>query len=444
MASDSSGEESAYSDCRSSSRQSRRQHRQQSMPEMLEKAQSRSTKRAAPGRSSRSPPDAAPPAAKRAAAVAGPLSADEAAPSPASGAGPSPADGAAPAPAPDAVELSASALAAIQLLIDAGNGRVISAFDAKIDVLERRIAILEGECFDKDEEIRCLKDKLTRQDSAIEELRQRVEGIDANRRLSSLILTCDDFVASSQSENIEDKITQAINKRLSGIQMTTDDIQAAHRLQGRNKVIVRFVRRGLRDAVYDSRFQLFGSAAGRGQRGGAPLYITESLTPGNRLIYSALLDARRSENGGKIASVFTRRGQVYCRTEKGGSNIHVPDWERLQRLLGGPARPPPSSERLAGSSAGRGGTAPSSRPPLLGNGPAPSSAPAARPGSERRAGPGSGPGGATVAERQRPHQMVAAQPESAPPVPASAPVAPSESEEAGVNHARVSALGGAG
>ena len=205
----------------------------------------------------------------------------------------------------------------------------------------------------------------------MEDLYQRVENMDANRRLSSLILTCEEFVACPE-EDIENKVTEVINSRLPKIQMTVSDIQAAHKLQGKNKVIVKFMKRRLRDAVYDSRFELFSGGAGQRQRrsGVAPLYLTKSLTPGNRLLYTALLDARREENGAKIASVFTRRGQVMCRTEKGGTNIRVPDWERLQLLLEGVARGPPPAGRPA-VTPNRGGGRPPARLTGPGRDPAP-------------------------------------------------------------------------
>ena len=344
MATDSSGEDTAYADCTSSGvdtgvKGGRR--RQFSVPEMLQRAGTRKAKRQAPGRGSRSPPDAAPPAAKRAAAT---------------GTAEPPA---AAAPVPAAVELSAGALASIQLLIDAGNARVISAIDAKIDILERRVSILEGECMDKDEEIRKLHDRLEQQGRAFEDLQLRVESMDANRRLSSLILACDDFVECAD-EDMEKKVTEVVNKRFPRIQMTEADIQAAHRLQGKNKVIVRFVKRRLRDNIYDSRFELFSGIHGQRRRDMAPLFLTESLTPGNRLLYTALLDARKPENGGRVASVFTRRGQVLCRTEKGGSNIRVPDWERLQQILERPARDSPPAGRLPAARGRGGGRPPSS------------------------------------------------------------------------------------
>ena len=416
MAADSSEEESTFTDCASSGVDRGRgggRRRQCSVPEMLTRAGTRQSKRTAPGRGSRSPPDPTAPAAKRT-AVPEPSAA--------------PAGSAArPAPPPATVELSAAALTAIQQLIDAGNARVISAFNERIDVLERRVSILESECFDKDQIIHGLKDRLECQGRVIDDLQQRVEGMDANRRLSSLILACDDFVASSPGENIEERAVQVITKRLPSVHMTVADVHAAHRLQGKNKVIVQFVKRQLRDAVYDGRFELFSRAAGQRQQNMAPLYITESLTPSNRLLYQALLDARRPENGGRIASVFTRRGQVFCRVERGGANIRVPDWEKMQQILDGPdhrsppgGRPAPPASRGEGSAppAGRGEGSVPPQPAVRGRDPR-----SARAGlmgtpisaSERQPASISAPEGAAPESPVPAHRMDTAPPEIAPP-----------------------------
>ena len=298
-----------------------------------------------------------------------------------------------------------------------------------MDILERRVSILEGDCMDKEAEILRLNQRLQHQEKAMEDLYQRVEGIDANRRLSSLILACEEFV-SCPEEDIENKVTEVINTRLPKIQMTVNDIQAAHKLQGKNKVIVKFMKRRLRDAVYDSRFELVSGGTGQRQRrsGVAPLYLTESLTPGNRLLYTALLDAKREENGAKIASVFTRRGQVMCRTEKGGTNIRVPDWERLQLILDGAARGPQPAGRQAVAPSRRGGPPPS-RPadPERASPPAPAGVHAGTRWlpSERR--PVSGGAAPAAAGMVFPVVAPAAAPAAAPAVaPAAAPtVAPS-------------------
>ena len=355
MATESSGEDSVLADCASPFVDSSRgggRRRQVSVMEMMRRVSKRNAKRTLPGRSSRSPPDPAPPTPKRRASAAAGRS---------DGGGRQPAGASGPGAA---VELTAGALEAIQHLVqrsvDASSSRVLTVLSAKIDSLQQRISVLEGECMDKDAIIDRLSDQLERQDRVLEDLQERIEGIDANRRLSSIILTCEDFSVVTPNEDIEEKAIQVIKKRLPDLNIVAGDIQAAHRLQGNSKVIVRFVKRRLRDELYDSRFQLFSNAAGQRQRNVAPLYITESLTPSNRLIYTALLDARRPENGGKVASVFTRRGQVYCRLEKGGANIRVPTWERLEDILGGAGR----STRPAGRP-GRRGAPPGGRAPLL-------------------------------------------------------------------------------
>ena len=47
---------------------------------------------------------------------------------------------------------------------------------------------------------------------------------------------------------------ECLNKRFDGLQMSVSDVQSAHRLQG-DKVIVRFVKRRLRD-ISDGRFDM--------------------------------------------------------------------------------------------------------------------------------------------------------------------------------------------
>ena len=135
-----------------------------------------------------------------------------------------------------------------------------------------------------------------------------------------------------------------LNERIPGLMLTKADIHAAHRLQRDDKVIVKFVKRNVRDHIYDARFSLVqygerarpagaAGAAGAGRRR-SPLYISESLTARNQQLYNQLLQVRKTSGGTKVASVFTRRGLVFCRTVKGGPNIRVPDEEALERIIG--------------------------------------------------------------------------------------------------------------
>ena len=151
------------------------------------------------------------------------------------------------------------------------------------------------------------------------ELREKMDSIDMNRRLSSLILTCEEFGQRTPDEDIESTTVRVLNKRFSDLKLTTADIQAAHRLQGRGKVIVRFMKRSVRDELYERRFELTDRRSGTGLTGPgrleapggtqmAALYLNESLIAELQSFYNELLPARRPEGGAKIASVFTRRG----------------------------------------------------------------------------------------------------------------------------------------
>ncbi|XP_043218363.1 uncharacterized protein LOC122379868 [Amphibalanus amphitrite] len=236
-------------------------------------------------------------------------------------------------------------------MIGDGIQKVISAFEAKFDRLEKRISILEGEEMNRDIEIRRLSEQLEMQVHVNIELQKQVESMDMNGRMTSLIFTCSDFGKRRPNEEIEQQVVDVINKRDPDIRLTAADLQTAHRLQGDDKVIVKFAKQRVRDSIYERRFSMnSGSAHSARKERLSPLYVNESLTPSNRAIYNELLEARKPCNGAKIASVFTRRGVVFCRRVKRGDNIMVADQAALRRVLDGSrfstrhrGRPPPPS-----------------------------------------------------------------------------------------------------
>ncbi|KAF0296470.1 Tetratricopeptide repeat protein 21B [Amphibalanus amphitrite] len=132
---------------------------------------------------------------------------------------------------------SDAAMSRIKQMLDGSIATVIAAFETKFNSMQQRIDVLEGEVMDRDVEIRSLHEQLVRQGKALEEQQERTEGIDLNRRLSTLILTCDDFISKTTDEDVEQKISQVLNQRFPWLNMTPKDIQSAHRLQANNKVI---------------------------------------------------------------------------------------------------------------------------------------------------------------------------------------------------------------
>ena len=333
MASDSEREsdrdDSVFADCHSGNDGAAARKRQMSVPEMVRQVERKRAKRQLGGHKSRSPRERARPRAT---------------------------DARQPAAA-----LSEVTLPAIEQLIEAGNARIIEALEKRFAQQERRIEILEAECQEKDATITQIRREMICQKEEIKELQEKIDGIDRNRRMSSLIITCEEFGDRKPGEDIERMTVQVLNKRFPDMKLTTGDIQVAHRLQGNGKVVAKFVKRTVRDELFERRFELVGRRGGGGSgrwgaSGGremAALYLNESLTPESQRMYNMLLTARKQDGGAKVTSVFTRRGYVYCRKVKGGENIRIQDWSHLQRIVhGSPGGPPALAAAAAGVSGG--------------------------------------------------------------------------------------------
>lgn len=247
-------------------------------------------------------------------------------------------------------------LDAIKSLIQAGNKEVIAAFEAKFATMQRKIEILEAENHDKSLMIEGLKNDIDLCQKENKKLTDQVKAIDMNRRLSSLILTCNEFKRKSPGENITAKTLEVLHQYFPDMELSESDFQVVHRLQGDTKVIAKFCQRRKRDDLYERRFDLMPGQVHDGRRAGsqtgsqsrrqmAPLFLSESLVPEHQRLYQLLLAAKRSENGAKVRSVFSRRGIVYCRKEVGGANIRVDSEQQLKELLGGRLPPLPSWNR---------------------------------------------------------------------------------------------------
>ena len=160
------------------------------------------------------------------------------------------------------VELSSGALGAIEKMMrkmmTEENTKIVTALETRFGKMEKRIALLEGECMDKDKEMKALNKQLQAQININNRLQEQVESMDVNRRLSTLVLTCDDFKERHHNEDIERRAVDVINKRYSNINLTVSDVEVAHRLQGDSKVIIKFQKRRVRDMLYDERFDMAG------------------------------------------------------------------------------------------------------------------------------------------------------------------------------------------
>ena len=112
-----------------------------------------------------------------------------------------------PAGPGNGVELSAGGLEAVEKMMrkmmEEENAKVLATLEMRFGKMEKRIELLEAECMDKDREVKALNEQLQAQIHLNNRLQDQVESMDVNRRLSTLILTCDDFKERRHDEDIE-------------------------------------------------------------------------------------------------------------------------------------------------------------------------------------------------------------------------------------------------
>ena len=272
--------------------------------------------------------------------------------------------------------LSEEALRQISGLIASGNAQLTEHLDRKWEAVERRCEVLEHALFEERTKSEALAARVSAVEHDNQRLRDQLESLDVNRRLDNLILRCQDFGTREPGEDIEAKIVDVLTRKLPGLSMATSDIRAAHRLQSDSTVICKFMKRQLRDDIYENRFQ---------QRAGDPakrLFITESLSAQNKEIMNVLVQAKKRR---QIYTVFSRRGLVYVKCDRDSGSRRIDNMSSLERLLsevGGRGAVPGAAPGAGGA----GSLAPRAGPVPGGGGrPGP-------PGGSGRAGPVSGAG----------------------------------------------------
>ena len=228
------------------------------------------------------------------------------------------------------------ALSQIKGLIEAGNATVLLKLDrleARLESFEKRLECLEHDGFENSTRTDRMERELTQLRQENLSLSDQVNSMDTNHRLDSLILKCQDFGRRNMDEDIEEKTRCILNSRFEWLSLSRHDLQVAHRLQADDTVICKFVRRSVRDQIYDSRFRQ--NTRDTGHR----LFINESLSQQNRDIMNVLVSAKKE---GRIYTCFTRRGCPFFKETVGSSSRRVTSLEQLQTSLGAPLSRPPA------------------------------------------------------------------------------------------------------
>ena len=127
---------------------------------------------------------------------------------------------------------------------------------------------------------------------------------------------------------------------LIGVQVDEDDISISHRLpvssnykgdRSNPSIIVKFVRRDLKEEFYSSRKDLKNfSTEDLGYSTTNNIYINESLTEKNKELFRESLKAKKAL---KYKFIWTSNGRIYLRKDSNSRIIHIKDKNTIKELL---------------------------------------------------------------------------------------------------------------
>jgi hypothetical protein len=204
-------------------------------------------------------------------------------------------------------------------------------FTKKFDELNLNLITLKAEVQRKDATIGLLTTENQQLKSTVQSLMAKVEESEAYQRRENLVFTGLEVRAADRagatpdplatpSASLAHKITQFCNDVLN-CHVVDSDISTAHLLPIKDAsklpaVIVRSVRRSVRDEVFAARQKLKTYTTPSNNK----VYINEDLTAMNRKILAAL---RLKARNRVIQGAWTQSGRVMAKDSRGGAPKHI-------------------------------------------------------------------------------------------------------------------------
>ena len=148
-------------------------------------------------------------------------------------------------------------------------------------------------------------------------------------------------IQSEQTDEIVLKVSEAI-----GIKLQNEDISISNRLPMMNHtkpntrsrattappIIVKFTRRSIRDEIYSNRKQLRNLTTNHlGYSSANKIYIVESLTRQNKLLFNKCLEVKKNHN---FKYIWTRNGNVLLRKDDDSTPVHISNLSDFKIKLG--------------------------------------------------------------------------------------------------------------
>ena len=201
----------------------------------------------------------------------------------------------------------------------------------RFDGIDAHIATLRSDLASRDKRISDLQDENNRLRADMSALQLKNDALEGYSRRDNLIFTgvpstAAQIVAAGNlaesNSTLVDKVVEICNNGMN-VSVKPENISTAHRLPRRNSgsvsgatssspVVVRFVRRCVRDDVYRAKREL--KSANLGYR----LYVNEDLSP---LVHKIFQEARVKFRNRSIQGTWTTNGKVLVKSNAGQISV---------------------------------------------------------------------------------------------------------------------------
>ena len=187
-------------------------------------------------------------------------------------------------------------------------------------------------------ENKSLKTKVLESENELKALKESYNDLDQYLRRDCVEIR--GLPVGSECANTNDVVLKVAEKI--GVDLVPSKISVSHPLPSRtvptkqggntrlNAIIVKFVRRDVKEKFYHARKNLKNlTASDFGYQSRNKVYINENLTRKNKELFNSTLKIKK-EKGFKY--IWTNQGRIYLRKNEASSPVHIKNQSDLQRM----------------------------------------------------------------------------------------------------------------
>ena len=190
---------------------------------------------------------------------------------------------------------------------------MVKSLNTKYEKLEETLVVLQEENKALKEEHASLKAQVLSSANDLKSVQKSLNDLEQYTRRDSVEIRGIPLPEESQEEDTNEIVLQLSQKM--GIPLERKDISVSHRIRSRSSVdsaiIVKFVRRELRERLYRARKRLKSiTTADFGFSVEKKIFINESLTPKNKELFK---DCLRFKKDNSFKFLWTNAGKIFLR-----------------------------------------------------------------------------------------------------------------------------------